>query len=129
MTDRRLCMKKTFQPVCNSFCKTLAGAEGDAGSHKDIQPTLLTIEEAGPSNSRMPSSTSRQIPSGVSTPNLPENEAERIERDRQQEVDLHLATSMSRGVDLVSRTRSRSGGAEMQSGGSEAPYHRDAQVS
>lgn len=77
----------------------------------------------------MPSSIQRNIPSGSSTPNLPEDENERNERTRQQEVDLHLATSMSRGLDLATRSRSRSGGPEMQPDGSEAPYHRDAQVS
>lgn len=76
----------------------------------------------------MPSSSQRQISSGSSTPNLPENEAQRSEREHQQEVDLHLATSMSRGIDLASRNRSHSGGTEMQPDGSDAPYHRDAQV-
>lgn len=74
-------------------------------------------------------SASQQIPSGASTPNLPENEQERAERTRQQEVDLHLATSMSRGGDLAARSRSLSGGTEMQPDGSEAPYRRHAQVS
>lgn len=76
----------------------------------------------------MPSSTQRQIPSGSSTPNLPEDEAERNERARQQEVDLHLATSMSRGADLMSRSRSRSGGTELQSGRPDGPYRRDRDV-
>lgn len=69
--------------------------------------------------------------SGSSTPTAPENEAERNELEHQQEVDLHLATSMSRGLDLVARSRSRSGGDDMHGQtqrGNVDPYRRDVQV-
>jgi hypothetical protein len=70
--------------------------------------------------------------SGASTPYLPQTEEERTEREHQQEVDLQLATSMSRGLDPIAlaRSRSRSGGQEMQRNEMGETYRalRDAQV-
>lgn len=52
--------------------------------------------------------------SGSSSPYLPQTEEERTEREHQQEVDLHLATTMSRGMDVRrTRSRSRSGGKDI----------------
>lgn len=70
--------------------------------------------------------------SGASSPYLPQTDEERTEREHQQQVDLQLATSMSRGLDsmTVARSRSRSGGQELQRDNLGETYRslRDAQV-
>lgn len=72
----------------------------------------------------MPSPTSpkagyRADPASTSSsPYIPQDEDDRAEQEHQQEVDLHLATTMSRGLD-AGRSRSRSGGKENRPRGNQ----------
>ena len=77
-----------------------------------------------------PAQAGRMEPhSGSSSPYVPQTEEERVEQDHQQEVDLHLATTMSR-LETVARSRSRSGGNELGINDNGEVYRslRDAQV-
>ena len=79
--------------------------------------------------SSLPAAGRGEPHSGSSSPYVPQTEEERVEREQQQEVDLHLATTMSR-LDTLARSRSRSGGNEMGTDEKGEVYRslREAQV-